>query len=134
MSAIGIQRRSVALVVAATLTALLTVFAAGAALAGRFEGVASCAGSTCHGRAEGNGAVVRQDELRLWQEPSSRAGAHSRTFAGLVSPRGQRIASTLGLGSAGSAAACLSVFPASVHAAWSKPPGKIRGGSIGDDA
>ena len=107
MAAIGIQRRLVALVVAATLTALLAVFAAGAALAGRFEGVASCAGSTCHGRAEGNGAVVRQDELRLWQEPSSRAGAHSRTYAGLVSPRGQRIASTLGLGSAGSAAACL---------------------------
>ena len=107
MSAIGIQRRIMALVVAATLTALLAVFAAGAAIAGRFEGVASCAGSTCHGRAEGNGAVVRQDELRLWQEPSSRAGAHSRTFAGLVSPRGQRIATTLGLGPAGSATACL---------------------------
>ena len=103
MSAIGIQRRIVALVVVAMLTAL----AAGAAIAGRFEGVASCAGSTCHGRAEGNGAVVRQDELRLWQEPSSRAGAHSRTYAGLVSPRGQRIAAALGLGSAGSAAACL---------------------------
>ena len=81
---------------------------AGSALAaGRYEGVASCAGSTCHGRAEGNGAVVRQDELRLWQEPSSRGGAHSRTYAGLISPRGQRIATTLGLGSAGSAPACL---------------------------
>ena len=48
---------------------------------GTFEGVASCAGSTCHGRAEGNGAVVRQDEIATWQEPSSAAGAHSRAFA-----------------------------------------------------
>ena len=103
MSAIVMQRRLVALV----LVALLAALAAGAAIAERFEGVASCAGSTCHGRAEGDGAVVRQDELRLWQEPSARAGAHSRAYAGLVSPRGQRIAATLGLGSAGSAPACL---------------------------
>jgi hypothetical protein len=87
---------------------LLAGLAAGAAYAaGRFEGVASCVGSTCHGRAEGNGAVVRQDELRLWQEPSSRSGAHSRAYAALVSPRGQRIVGTLGLGAAGSAPACL---------------------------
>lgn len=90
------------------LALLFTSLAAGAALAaGRYEGVASCAGSTCHGRAEGNGAVVRQDELRLWQEPSSRGGAHSRTYQALLSPRGQRIAGTLGLGAAGSAPACL---------------------------
>lgn len=81
--------------------------AGGAIAAGRYEGVASCAGSTCHGRAEGNGVVVRQDELRLWQEPSSRGGAHSRAYASLTSLRGQRISSTLGLGSASSAAACL---------------------------
>lgn len=87
---------------------LLAGLAAGAAYAAaRYEGVASCAGSTCHGRAEGNGAVVRQDELRLWQEPSSRSGAHSRTYAALVSLRGERIAAALGLGQAGSAAACL---------------------------
>lgn len=87
---------------------LLAVLAASAALAaGRYEGVASCAGSTCHGRAEGNGAVVRQDELRMWQEPSARSGAHSRAHAALVSPRGERIAGALGLGSAGSAPACL---------------------------
>ena len=87
---------------------LLGALAAGAAIAaGRYEGVASCAGSTCHGRAEGNGAVVRQDELRQWQEPSSRGGAHSRAYQALLSPRGQRIAGTLGLGAAGSAPACL---------------------------
>ncbi|PEQ10705.1 hypothetical protein B2G71_21020 [Novosphingobium sp. PC22D] len=75
--------------------------------AGTYEGVASCAGSTCHGRNEGDGKVVRQDELRIWQEPSSKTGAHSRASAVLSTPRGERIASALGLGKAGSATACL---------------------------
>ena len=87
--------------------ALIALLTASSLWAQRFEGVASCAGSTCHGRAEGNGAVVRQDELRLWQEPSSRGGAHSRAYAALLTPRGQRIAGSLGLGAAGSAPACL---------------------------
>jgi hypothetical protein len=74
---------------------------------GRYEGVASCAGSTCHGRIEGDGAVVRQDELAHWQAPSSRAGAHSRAYAVLGSVRGQQIARTLGLGDARQAKDCL---------------------------
>ena len=74
---------------------------------GTFEGVASCAGSTCHGRAEGNGAVVRQDEIASWQEPSSPSGAHSRAYAVLAGRRGQQIASSLGLGPATQAAECL---------------------------
>ncbi|MEO0463448.1 MAG: multiheme c-type cytochrome [Pseudomonadota bacterium] len=73
----------------------------------RFEGVASCAGSTCHGRAEGNGAVVRQDEIATWQEPSSQSGAHSRAYAVLAGRRGQQIADSLGLGRATEAPACL---------------------------
>jgi hypothetical protein len=72
-----------------------------------FGGVATCAGSTCHGRPEGNGAVVRQDELAHWQDPSTQGGAHSRSFAVLASPRGAKIAATLGLGAATSAPACL---------------------------
>ena len=72
-----------------------------------FEGVASCAGSTCHGRAEGNGAVVRQDEIATWQEPSSPSGAHSRAYAVLAGRRGQQIATSLGLGKATAAPACL---------------------------
>jgi hypothetical protein len=72
-----------------------------------FEGVASCAGSTCHGRAEGNGAVVRQDEIATWQEPSAPSGAHSRAYAVLAGRRGQQIAASLGLGPATSAQACL---------------------------
>ena len=74
---------------------------------GTYEGVASCAGSTCHGRAEGNGEVVRQDEIATWQEPSSSAGAHSRAFAALASPRGKQIAASLGIGAATSAPQCL---------------------------
>jgi hypothetical protein len=81
--------------------------ASGAIGSGTFEGVASCAGSTCHGRAEGNGAVVRQDEIATWQEPSSSSGAHSRAYAVLGSRRGQQIAASLGLGNAQSAPACL---------------------------
>lgn len=73
----------------------------------RYEGVATCAGSTCHGRAEGNGAVVRQDEIATWQEPSAPSGAHSRAYAALAGRRGLQIAASLGLGAATSAPACL---------------------------
>ncbi|MEL6238869.1 MAG: cytochrome c family protein [Pseudomonadota bacterium] len=73
----------------------------------RYEGVASCAGSTCHGRAEGNGPVVRQDEISTWQDPSSQSGAHSRAFAVLAGRRGQQIADSLGLGPATQAPDCL---------------------------
>lgn len=72
-----------------------------------YEGVATCAGSTCHGRAVGNGAVVRQDEIATWQDPSSPSGAHSRAYASLASRRGQQIADSLGLGAATSAPDCL---------------------------
>ncbi|MEP2234186.1 MAG: multiheme c-type cytochrome [Alteripontixanthobacter sp.] len=74
---------------------------------GQFMGVASCAGSTCHGRAEGNGEVVRQDEIASWQEPSSSTGAHSRAYAVLGGRRGKQIAASLGIGAATSAPQCL---------------------------
>lgn len=70
-------------------------------------GVASCAGSTCHGRMVADGKVVRQDELARWQEPSSPGGAHSRAFAVLSTPRSRQIAATLGLGDPTAAPACL---------------------------
>lgn len=77
------------------------------AQAGAYMGVASCSGSTCHGRAEGNGTVVRQDEIAAWQEPSSATGAHSRALAVLSGARGRAIAATLGLGNPAAAPACL---------------------------
>ena len=91
------------------LTALLTLFGAAAIAAAptRFEGVASCAGTTCHGRMEADGAVVRQDELMRWQEPSTQGGAHSRAFAVLLGTRARQITATLGLGDPSSAPSCL---------------------------
>ncbi|MDE8651660.1 multiheme c-type cytochrome [Novosphingobium sp. H3SJ31-1] len=100
---------------------LVGLGAATIAEAGGFEGVASCAGSTCHGRNEGDGKAVRQDELRIWQEPSSKTGAHSRAAAVLDTARGQRIATALGLGRAGSAPACLGCHSTNA-------PGEARGG------
>lgn len=108
------------LAIAAIFTALVMVWS-NAATADSYEGVASCAGSTCHGRSEGDGKVVRQDELRIWQEPSSETGAHSRATAVLATPRGQRIAAALGLGNAASAPACLGC-----HA--TNAPNAARGG------
>ncbi len=106
----GGVRRALGLAAAALAIALLVEPAAPGSAQGsgaRYEGVATCAGSTCHGRAEGNGEVVRQDEIATWQEPSSVAGAHSRAFAVLASPRGRQIAASLGLGAPTSAPACL---------------------------
>ena len=89
---------------------------------GTFEGVASCAGSTCHGRAEGNGAVVRQDEIATWQEPSSPSGAHSRAYAVLEGQRGRQIIASLqgtaGIGrSAADSPACLGCHTTPTHGA-----------------
>lgn len=75
-----------------------------------FLGVASCAGSTCHGRPVPNApeqGVVRQDEILIWQDPASAAGAHSRAFAVLQEPRSRQIAQRLGIGEASSAPECL---------------------------
>ena len=78
-----------------------------AADSARFLGVASCAGSTCHGRMEGDGSVVRQDELMRWQEPSTPGGAHARAFAVLSNNRSAFIARNLGIGDAAAAPMCL---------------------------
>jgi len=72
-----------------------------------FVGVASCAGSTCHGRSEADGKIVRQDELMIWQDEASPAGAHSRAWRILAEPRSRRIAQRLGIGEATSAPMCL---------------------------
>nr|MBA3896880.1 hypothetical protein [Sphingomonadaceae bacterium] len=60
-------------------------------------GVASCSGTTCHGRQEPDGKIVRQDEILRWQEPSSPTGAHSRAFAVLSDTRGRQIGARLGI-------------------------------------
>jgi hypothetical protein len=96
-------------------------FAADGPGAAAHLGVASCSGSTCHGRQEGNGATVRQDELARWQDEASQAGMHSRAWRVLGDPKGRAIAAKLGVGDPQTAAACLGCHsdPAPVHrAGW----------------
>ncbi len=95
---------------AAALLGLTLAFSIPPVLAGgngTYEGVASCAGSTCHGRLAPSGHVVRQNEIFTWQDESSPSGAHSRAFRVLTQSRGKAIASRLGLGEAQRAQACL---------------------------
>lgn len=74
---------------------------------GTHLGVATCGGSTCHGRQEADGEIVRQDEIMRWQEESTPGGAHSRAFRVLREPRSIAIAQRLGLKDAASASECL---------------------------
>jgi hypothetical protein len=75
---------------------------------GVHEGVASCAGSTCHSRPVASGLVVRQNELITWQDPHSDAGAHARAWRVLTQPRAQAIVQRMGIaGAAQSAPVCL---------------------------
>ena len=73
----------------------------------RHEGVASCGGTTCHGRQIADGAVVRQNELLTWQDDTSLTGAHSRALNVLDQPRAQAIAARLGIGAAATSPQCL---------------------------
>lgn len=70
-------------------------------------GVASCSGSTCHGRQEGDGKTVRQDEIKLWQEESTAGGTHSRALRLISTARGRAIAARLGIGDPTAAPMCL---------------------------
>ena len=81
-------------------------------------GVTSCGGTTCHGRQTPTGAVVRQDEIRIWQDSTSVTGMHARAFRVLSEPRSQAITARLGIGSATSAPECLGCHatPAGRHA------------------
>ncbi len=74
---------------------------------GTHLGVASCGGTTCHGRQEADGEIVRQDELMRWQEESTPGGAHSRAFRVLREPRSIAIAKRLGIKDASSSQQCL---------------------------
>jgi hypothetical protein len=102
--------------------------AAAQATSNTHVGVASCGGTTCHGRQEADGAVVRQDEILRWQEPSSATGAHSRAYAVLTNPRSQRIANRLGIGSAASAPMCLGCHSDYVPAARRGPRFQLSDG------
>ncbi|WP_370516017.1 hypothetical protein [Novosphingobium sp. Gsoil 351] len=70
-------------------------------------GVASCAGSTCHGRSIGDGTPVSQNEILRWQEESSPSGAHSRAYRVIREARGQAIIRRMGLSEEGVRTECL---------------------------
>jgi hypothetical protein len=71
------------------------------------EGVASCAGSTCHGRQEATGPRVRQNEVLIWSDPASVVGAHSRAWTVLAGARAQAIGKRLGIANVQASAECI---------------------------
>jgi hypothetical protein len=119
----------------ALLLLILLVSGAGAAdaPAHSFVGVASCADTTCHGRSEGDGKIVRQDELMRWQDPASPTGAHSRAFRVLAEPRARAIAARLGIGEATSAPLCLGCH-ATPTASTPTGPRFLRSDGVGCEA
>lgn len=67
-------------------------------------GVATCAGSNCHGSQRPfDDSAVLQNEYFLWQ----REDAHSNAYKLLLTANGKRIAQNLGIKDAASAAECL---------------------------
>ncbi len=88
-------------------------------------GVASCAGSTCHGAVQPlKGSVVAQNEYIIW----SRRDKHAKAYAVLSEERSQRIAKNLGLGDARTAQICLSCHADNVPADQRGPQFQISDG------
>lgn len=71
------------------------------------QGVATCAGSTCHGRQEATGPRVRQNEVMTWSDPASLTGAHSRAWKVLMEPRAQAIGRRLGIANVAASPECI---------------------------
>lgn len=105
----GVASRLLLRLVQLLLSLLLLVMPAHAADPVRIvhEGAASCAGSTCHGRQEATGPRVRQNEVLIWSDPASVAGAHSRAWTVLAGARGQAIGKRLGIANVQASAECI---------------------------
>lgn len=71
------------------------------------QGVASCAGSTCHGRQQATGPRVRQNEVLTWSDPASVTGVHSRAWRVLNEPRAQAMGKRLGIANVAAAKECI---------------------------
>jgi len=90
------------------------------------QGVASCAGSTCHGRQEATGPRVRQNEVMSWSDPASLTGVHSRAWRVLQQPRAQAIGRRLGIANVTTSPECINCHgdPAPVRGAkWQQSDG-----------
>src|ERR1044072_7409205 len=94
---------------------------------GTYLGVASCGGTTCHGRSHADGPIVRQDEIMLWQDPATAAGAHSRAWSVLREDRALAIGRRLGIGDPATAPMCLGCHatPAGPRGMRVPPPGGV---------
>ncbi|HEY1710040.1 MAG TPA: multiheme c-type cytochrome [Rhizomicrobium sp.] len=80
------------------------------------EGIATCGGSTCHGRLAPTGKIVRQNEIFTWQDDESAAGSHYRAYQVLGEPRARAIAKRLGIGDPQTAPACIGCHTETVPA------------------
>ena len=88
-------------------------------------GVASCAGSTCHGAVQPlKGSSVAQNEYITW----SRKDKHAKAYAVLGEERSQRIAHNLGLADARTAQVCLDCHADNVPADRRGPQFQIADG------
>lgn len=87
-------------------------FAADVRVPASHLGVASCAGSTCHGAVKAIGThPIRQDEYFIWQRKDAHAGAYNR----LLEPRSNAMSRRLGWGDAAQAKGCLTCHADSVE-------------------
>lgn len=100
---------------------------------GIHAGVMSCYGSTCHGRQESTGVVVLQNEIQIWQDETTVAGAHVRAYKILFDDRSQAIAEKMNIGAAHTAPECLSCHSDPVPASLRGPQFQISDG-IGCEA
>jgi hypothetical protein len=91
----------------------LAVTVGTASAADKHLGVATCAGSACHGGTKLSGTKIRQDEYLVWQ----RQDRHAQAYATLRSDRSRRIAANLGLGEPTQARDCLVCHADAVPAA-----------------
>ncbi|THD02600.1 hypothetical protein B1810_13705 [Panacagrimonas perspica] len=89
-------------------------FGADARVEGGHLGVATCAGSTCHGAVKTIGThAIRQDEYFIWQRKDAHAGAYNR----LLEPRSNLMSRRLGWGDAARAEGCLTCHADTVEPA-----------------
>lgn len=102
--------------------------AAAQSTANTHVGVASCGGSTCHGRQEADGVIVRQDEILQWQDPATQSGAHSRAYAVLGEARALRIAREMGISNPAGEAMCLGCHSDNVPATRRGPRFQLTDG------
>jgi hypothetical protein len=88
-------------------------------------GVASCAGSTCHGAVEPwRDSTVLQNEYTTWQSKDS----HAKAYQTLLSAESKRIAKNLGLPNAHEAKVCLDCHADNVPVAQRGPQFQISDG------